>query len=310
MIDTIKAYLETQDLGKLSNHTVVKETEDYQVYNVDGHLFYVKHSEGVISKISFKFSLHKLVKGNNAVQSDHLTIKRGLLLLKRMTGLPMEDFKITQLDIAVNVLYSGNHSEILDRFEYLPNYKRLSRPDWATSIAFQTKANKNKLKFYSKREEAKENPRRHKNIPILQDLIRIEYSQKHDINRGFGVTRLADLLKPDLMDKLTKKLKDVYNRVNKQKVPIFENITTDREFTDFILMLGIAKFGGMEQIKTSIDLLHEQKIINRKKSVISQMQTANKSKVNTIDSGLREFEIQFYKELGKLTKLNDEALYE
>jgi hypothetical protein len=208
-------------------------------------------------------------------KSTALVIKRALVVLQRMTGLDIQNFRISRLDLAVNLRMERPVAYYLNRLSYLPKYARRAE---GSTLYFNSKSKV--LCFYNKKEET---IRRYKNYDpefrgkeldededegkeatlqsfknnrLLLDnknILRYELRLLREVSKQFinpdialairgGFLTCKHLVHHKIYNQYAGLLLKYFQGIIKTKICAF-NPSNNAEFLDYLLNVGIKKLG-------------------------------------------------------------------
>lgn len=250
-------------------------------------------------------SLPQYSLGNNVLTPTFDLTRKALLKLGQDLGIPIEEAKITRLDIGATFQMDYPVKFYLDLLQSSDRYK-------VSEYSGETKQFYNSLRkviFYDKIKEQQK-----KNKKILAQLFgpnssslhllryEIQYKKKLNSQLGFRDLRVKDLLSGRWDKKLVERLKSEYRKIRKkQDILDFkgEDLGVPKEFKASLASHAISKIGQAELY----DLLERK---YRAEEISKKNYYSMKSMINKVESKFLR-ESKYLKELDK--KINDVEKY-
>ncbi|MEP1093538.1 MAG: phage/plasmid replication protein [Cyclobacteriaceae bacterium] len=247
MVDWIKAYIDTHDLGKIKSlrqyrHDIDEYGREWWQYGINNINIWVKEYSKGFYKVSIDGSPASFAFGQNFHQTNNLSTKLSVVRLNKKLGIDFTKFKITQLDLGVNIPVSREAKSYLQLFEYLPNYIRDDFKESNGTLYFWSKPNKQKKysdirfkvdrfwKIYDKVNHSEETP------PLVSGIPDLHYLRNNpsDIFGSEGILRLEYSLR-----------RDIFRALEKHLVPAWKEAG-----------IGLREMGKQFLVKDLIDLIN------------------------------------------------------
>jgi hypothetical protein len=308
MIDTIKAYHLTNDITVLNKLKRFKRQESKKgdkaiiQHDVGGMKFNAIFMHGELVKMEMVGSLTKFYFGNNVQTSTRFTSSRALALLIRMTGIKeLRGFKVSRVDFAINVPLKRPVETYIQAFRTPLRYKR--KVDRVNSVRFQSRGGNRAIRIYDKIAEARKMNEIEGLSPteLKKNILRFEVMLKYNVknlNNNNPVT-LAAACSPKLYKAYEDKLLKTFTSIKLKSIPVLYNLKASKDFFNYLILRGIEKVGGEDQVLQLIESsLSDKAKIKYVKSEINKRLNDRKLqlKLNDITNELtRNFKLQLTK---------------
>ncbi len=237
MYDTIRMSAELVDIKNLDLNDLASKLSNLYVtnYKMTGKLdnLFIKVTDYYLS---ISNSISKYYYGNNVKNLTREDFKRAINKLNDALGFKVDDFKVTQLDIAANVFVDLPPSNYISHFG---EYSRLNRVP-ASEHSIRYTAVEHGTKVYDKVKETGKSK-----IPFEyfgKEIIRIEHSfnrnlakqLKHNQKKVF----VSDLYDEDFFSRIKDIWVERYHKIQKRNIPSLTNwddISTTKTATEMIV---------------------------------------------------------------------------
>lgn len=205
------------DVTPCLEHVVQIESAEwgYKVVGGYGGLKVVQKERG----LKIMGSLAKFLNGgSNIVPLDPCSMQEALEKLSDGLDIDVSVAKVTSIEFGTQFPMTEAVGAYLCRLGYLPNYDRSTLSECNLESLYYEQSAK-KLKFYDKGQEA-----RFKGISLPDQwshLLKYELTLKKRLNQFFGYTPIAaSLCDRENYRRLALLWRDLYHRIEKQKIPI------------------------------------------------------------------------------------------
>jgi replication protein CRI len=207
-----------------------------------------------LSRIKLIGSLTKYVYGHNARNADPLTVKRAVAKLKKVTGLPIENFIVTYLEIGVNINVQHPVKEYQALLDYAP---RLKKKFYKNTLYFQNTART--IKIYDKVKDAKKKKYQNSNLDIRtlpKNLLRFEVTVKKPTTEFKNdIFQIKNLYKTNSKKKNTIVYNDLVDKIKYRYFEIYKTNNTDlskvakpKDFIYHLASIGLKQYGGLDGV--------------------------------------------------------------
>jgi hypothetical protein len=331
MVDTIKAYLKQRDIDEyhsarraknqsLESTNVKRSLSDYAprldgiekieiqlkekrfvTRHTDNFTFTYYYQNSKLGLISIEGSLPKLLESTNHHRTDLLVLKRAIMKLGRENNLPLALFRVTRVDIAVNMIMNKAPEAYIGAIDGLPNYPRFSKStkhyllfkNGSKTFVFYNKANaiKNEIKELQKKIESHNDPHITKKLQTLEKahaeaknkkILRIELRIFKDTRGEFNKKlTLYDIMDKSIYKYYPKVFDKMFKKIRYKRTILFENVATPKDLKDCLMMEGIKSMGGYAVLEERLNIsqLSENITSKLKAEVKRSINAANENKV-------------------------------
>lgn len=240
MIDTIGLYINEYELDykysfkEISNKIMISNYKSGNKIIVG----YLRNMRIQISETSLSImgSLSKWHFGNNIQCLSLVDTKKAIASLEEEIGIPLENARVTKLDIGANIEMKYKPELYLNK---LSSLGKLHRGSFKKSSLYFTNEYSTKLRFYDKKKEVKKKDRNNLIMIDAENLLRYELSFFNRFKDQFGSVYAKDLYCPSFYLKMVKGWYTNYMKIEKK--------------TNYDL-LNVLKFTGKKDFRNSIVL--------------------------------------------------------
>jgi len=266
MVDTIKIILLARKLGLTWDIEEIKaklqpaEKCKHALGRIRNmHIF------GNKEVIIIEGSLAKFCNKNNIQNFNWRMLKSTINLLSYELGLPLENGRISRIDVGVNIALNQNVPLYLIELMFLEHYQRISKNE--TTLRFENNSHRVQLLLYDKLNWfEKKKKKEHliddiKHYTTAKNLIRVELQIQHRVSQIMGVkdVKVSDLYDPDFCKLLMKKWLHLYQSIFKESIPSYpKKFRGNLDFEKFIKRL-IVELLGWERLNFIMKLAVKQK---------------------------------------------------
>nr|WP_319272366.1 phage/plasmid replication protein [uncultured Draconibacterium sp.] len=265
MIDTIKAYLNTDSLQTqlpvsylLPNIENPKSTVGQnQMGYLNGHLNNIKvavlyHIKSeLVSRITLTGSVPKFLYSNNLATCSPTDIQTFIDTISSALDIDMSEAVVTWLDFGLNFLVSRPIPEYIAAIKSYPRLPKIVYH--GESVTMATKSSSKTITFYDKIREVKSNLSKNKycHIPeIMLDLniLRYEVRYRKHVNRKLKYqesVKLKDLSNIELHKQLFQILKTTFDEVeiSELKFPSADLVASSGFLKNYLALIGLYHCG-------------------------------------------------------------------
>jgi hypothetical protein len=254
MICTIKMIITPEDAGVKWDtreliskfKTPIKWKGRKPLFVIDNFLVFGHNDE-----LKITGSLAKYFNGNNIKNLEWTDVEKAFNRLSKQIGIPLDNSKISRLDIAANLELKYNVYDYFIELFHLDYYQRIHKQK--STLRFENNSHKFNYCFYDKIAELKEN----KSIPNLDyyfiskdiNLMRVELQiqEKVALFMKKKSVRVKHLFSASFCKDLIKKWFDLYKKIQKRAVlRPSKGIKGSRDFDIFMRRREIEKSGWSE----------------------------------------------------------------
>lgn len=244
MIDTIKIILMPKDLGFSWDIEKIKSNlQPVENYNRDGYkpLGRIKniYVYGNSHVLKIEGSLAKYYNRNNVENFDWRFVKPAIKLLSIELGLPLENGRVSRIDIGINIGLNFNVPDYFAELIFLEYYQRINRHQ--TTLRFENNSHRinfllyDKLSDFSSRKKLIKDDFRY--LTDAKNLMRVELQIQERVSQ---ITKMKDLRVCDLFTQhfcklLMKKWLNSYQGIHKEAVLVYPiTLKGNSDFEKFI----------------------------------------------------------------------------
>jgi len=256
MIDKIDAYylpepdekIYERDLTKLEKYKKKSKGSytEYKVRNIRIRVFRISHRP--ISRITLRGSLLTFLYKNNLRNYNMIQIKMGVGYLKNFTGLPIQEFIITKIEIGANLKMKKPVMDYIKLLEYLP-YAKLKPYKKEPSIRFENTART--VKIYDKGKHLREKfSKTLKSYDDTTNILRFEVKiEKVPYEFKRPVLTIEDLYKyPSVYTQFESIWKNHYYRIHKKHNVDLKKLSKPSDISLFLMKEGLDAIGGKQKL--------------------------------------------------------------
>ena len=226
MIDRVRFIIKDVDQEMIKDRLDMVEygVDHLEAYKFRTEIRGMSFTSTADDKLQIKGSLHKFAKGNNYERFKYSEAVEALLELEKITGIELSRFKLTNIEIGVNIPMSKEPMEFIKKAKYYKKYNFIPMtPYTGTSKIYgsRCKLTDYEIKLYDKMydyiRKLKPKPKAaEKKILLAKNILRFEvtYSNKKlkDLKLKKGVTA-EKLLSPKMCQKFGKMLTSVVSEI-------------------------------------------------------------------------------------------------
>ena len=185
-------------------------------------------------------SLAKYYNKNNVEIFDWRLIKPAINLLSYELGLPLENGKISRIDVGTNIGLNFNVPDYFTELTFLEYYQRINR--YQTTLRFENNSHKINFLLYDKLRDFSIKGKLIKDVDLrfftdAENLMRVELQIQERVAQIMKVKdlRVSDLFSQHFCKLLMKKWLDMYQNIHKEAILIYPiTLKGNSDFEKFI----------------------------------------------------------------------------
>lgn len=268
MYDSVNFWLSNEQAGNINLSAFAENhlTDISEIVRPDGQVFWSGHLHNYKvnvspAGISFKGSLAKYYLGDNIQTLTRSDSQRAIEKLQDEIWLPIEQAKVTRIDIAQNLLMRFEPKAYYSYLGDSPYYKRSQLPD---SIYY---SNGQRVKlFYNKAAEAKKSGQDLPAVATGCNILRYELRLTNRLTKQLNRSEITVSNLPDqkfYIEVVNKWLAE-YKSINKKKnLNInFDNMKSPKDFNRWLQLYAVNDI-GQDRLMLAIDEMRSRQTFDK-----------------------------------------------